>query len=276
MILGADEREYGPVTAMQLREWIAQNRANASTRVQAEGGEWKPLAAYPEFADALANRPAPVSSSAPSVADGAADQIEEEIRMRGYFVNIGHCLGRSWDLFWRYPWLLIGVTALVLVIKTLLVLVPPGFVAGLVLWGPLLGGCQMLFLQLARGRPAGVEMMFSGFQSPFVPLMVLGIVALTLTTLGFICCIIPGVYLLVVWGLFPYLLVIDRGMDFWPALMLSLKVSNLHWWKLLLFLIVLMVVAALGLLACGVGVVVSIPWAVGAIVYAYEDIFSEH
>jgi hypothetical protein len=53
-IIGADQVEYGPVTAGQLTEWIAQGRANAASLVWAEGAaEWKPLAAIPELAAAL-------------------------------------------------------------------------------------------------------------------------------------------------------------------------------------------------------------------------------
>jgi hypothetical protein len=53
-IIGADQKEYGPVTSDQIRQWIADQRANAQTRVRAEGEqEWKTLAECPEFADAL-------------------------------------------------------------------------------------------------------------------------------------------------------------------------------------------------------------------------------
>ena len=63
-IIGADGREYGPITADQLRNWIAEGRATAQTRVQAEGSaQWKPLTEYLEFAVALARtippQPAP-------------------------------------------------------------------------------------------------------------------------------------------------------------------------------------------------------------------------
>src|ERR1022692_965886 len=63
-IIGADGREYGPITADQLRNWIAEGRATAETRVQAEGAaQWKLLTEYLEFAPALArvlpSRPAP-------------------------------------------------------------------------------------------------------------------------------------------------------------------------------------------------------------------------
>jgi GYF domain 2/Domain of unknown function (DUF4190) len=50
-IVGADGRQYGPVSADQIRRWIAEGRANAQTQALAEGAaEWKPLSAIPEFA----------------------------------------------------------------------------------------------------------------------------------------------------------------------------------------------------------------------------------
>ena len=59
-IIGADGREYGPVTADRLREWIAEGRANSQTRVLAEGAaQWKPLIEYLEFAPLLARAAPP-------------------------------------------------------------------------------------------------------------------------------------------------------------------------------------------------------------------------
>ena len=50
-IIGGDQKEYGPVSVEQLRQWIAEGRANAQTQVCPEGSTgWKPLAALPEFA----------------------------------------------------------------------------------------------------------------------------------------------------------------------------------------------------------------------------------
>jgi len=67
-IIGADGREYGPITADQLREWIAEGRANAQTIALAEGAaQWKRLTEYLEFAPALGRMsspwPAPVPTS---------------------------------------------------------------------------------------------------------------------------------------------------------------------------------------------------------------------
>jgi len=64
-IIGADGREYGPVSADQIRQWIAEGRANAQTRAQGEGGaDWRTLADCPEFHAALGlsgGAPPPIS-----------------------------------------------------------------------------------------------------------------------------------------------------------------------------------------------------------------------
>ena len=50
-IIGADGKEYGPVSADQLRHWISQGRVYAGTQAVAEGmTDWKPLGSFPEFA----------------------------------------------------------------------------------------------------------------------------------------------------------------------------------------------------------------------------------
>jgi len=50
-IIGKDGQQYGPVTADQLRGWMAENRASAQTLVQTDGSQdWKPLGSLPEFA----------------------------------------------------------------------------------------------------------------------------------------------------------------------------------------------------------------------------------
>lgn len=75
-IIGADHKEYGPITAAVLRQWIAQGRANAQTSVLAEGsGDWKPLADFPELAAALPIAMPPSLSVPPSGSQSAADLV---------------------------------------------------------------------------------------------------------------------------------------------------------------------------------------------------------
>lgn len=50
-IIGGDGRQYGPISIEQVRQWIAEGRANAQTLAQAEGAaDWKPLGTFAEFA----------------------------------------------------------------------------------------------------------------------------------------------------------------------------------------------------------------------------------
>jgi hypothetical protein len=59
-IIGADGKEYGPVTAEQVRQWLAEGRANGQTRIRAESSlEWKTVADFPEFG-LTAQPPGPV------------------------------------------------------------------------------------------------------------------------------------------------------------------------------------------------------------------------
>ncbi|MFO0007179.1 MAG: DUF4339 domain-containing protein, partial [bacterium] len=65
-IQGADQKEYGPVSAEQLRQWIAENSLNRFSAARSEGeATWKTLGDFPEFAEAL-GLPAPVPVAPPA------------------------------------------------------------------------------------------------------------------------------------------------------------------------------------------------------------------
>ena len=71
LIIGGDGKEYGPAAEADLRQWIAEKRLNAESRVKSESdAEFRPLAQIPEFADAFAPHAtapaAPAASSSPS------------------------------------------------------------------------------------------------------------------------------------------------------------------------------------------------------------------
>jgi len=52
IIIGGDGKEYGSVTADDLRKWVAEGRLNAQSLVKAQGdAAFRPLSAFPEFAD---------------------------------------------------------------------------------------------------------------------------------------------------------------------------------------------------------------------------------
>jgi len=70
-IFGTDGKVYGPATAEQVRQWIAEGRANAQTQVLAEGArEWRSLGTIPEFAGLFAATVAPVAPGYPPLMMG--------------------------------------------------------------------------------------------------------------------------------------------------------------------------------------------------------------
>jgi TM2 domain-containing membrane protein YozV len=75
-IIGTNGRPYGPVSAEEIRRWIAENRVNAQTSVQMEGSqEWKPLGSFSEFASELKAVPPPIAPPPSTIASRASNKI---------------------------------------------------------------------------------------------------------------------------------------------------------------------------------------------------------
>jgi tRNA A-37 threonylcarbamoyl transferase component Bud32 len=197
-----------------------------------------------------------------------AEMFAREILAQDYTLDIGSCLRRGWALVRSNFWPVVGVTVLILLLRgaALFALI------GVVVNGPLMGGLCLYFLKKIRGEPAGVGTAFSGFSSAFLPLFLASLVMAVLTTAGFFCLILPGIYLVVAWT-FTLALVIDKRLGFWPAMRLSRKTISKHWWKFFGFIIVLSLIKMAGMLVFFVGSLVTAPVALAALMYAYEDIF---
>ncbi|TAL05847.1 MAG: DUF4339 domain-containing protein [Verrucomicrobia bacterium] len=78
-IIGADGRDYGPVSLEQMRQWLADHRVNAQTRVLASGAtDWKNFADIPELAALLQPPPPTAPPTLPAASHfvvPAADQV---------------------------------------------------------------------------------------------------------------------------------------------------------------------------------------------------------
>lgn len=275
-MIGGDGREYGPVTARQLREWITQRRANSQTRIRrASGREYSPLSDWPEFAELL-DRSGPTRTSAPPPLDsGQADQLAAAIIDRGINLSVSACFSRSWKLYTAHWGLLTAATALVMIIIFALHLVPAvGNVAAVALGGVFSAGLSLVFLKTIRGRKAEVNDVVAGFSRGFVPLLLASTVIFVLLFVGYFLCVLPGIYLTVAW-LFAYPLIFERSLDFWPAMEVSRKVVHERWWELFGLALGAAALVVLGFLVAVVGVFFTAPIAFGAIMYAYEDIFGQ-
>jgi uncharacterized membrane protein len=312
-IVGADGKEYGPVSVEQLRQWISEGRADAQTRVVAEGETvWNSLGSMAEFAEIFGAASAGQSASAQVMATAS------HILAQDYSVDFGSCLDRSWTLLKNNMGLLISVFlvyGLIIIAIGLVGMIPIvgilSNVAQIVVGGPLLGGLYWVLIRQARSQPAEVSNLFDGFRRAFGNLilaqLVPGLIALVAMLPGVILTVMGAVImgiakqgshpaapvaipLLVIGVLFLvaglcvmiYLmycwiftipLVMDKQMGFWDAMKLSRGMVRKHWWIIFGFMIVMGLIGAAGMLACCVGALFTMPLAFGAIVCLYEDIF---
>jgi hypothetical protein len=197
------------------------------------------------------------------------ETIAAEYLRRGAVIDIGSAVARGWALVRDNMVLLIGASLLGWLITIGLAFVPVvGWVVGFVL----LGGLDYMFIRRIRGEAVQIGDVFAGFNLAFLHLALAGLVKWLLTSLGFMLCILPGIYLAVAY-VFALPLVIDKKMEFWPAMEVSRQVVHRHWWSIFALVIVLWIIACVGFLACFVGALVTIPVAAAALMYVYEDLF---
>jgi len=308
-IIGADGKEYGPVTADQIRRWVSEGRANAQTRVRAEGSaEWQDLGSLSEFADALASQPPPLVPNVPP----DMPRTGEVPLDREYELDIGACFSRGWDLLQKNFSTLFLASLIYFLIEGALAglgaipFVGPVFsLANWVIIGPLVGGLFWVFIQVNRGRTASPGDVFAGFQKAFgnlvlgavvpgllaalclLPAVLVGCITLLpailnnrdpepwmLVPIGLVAlvCVVPMIFLQVNWT-FTLPLVIDKGMGFWPAMGASWTMVRKHWWRVFAVCLLGGLLYGLGMLLCCVGVLFTMPIIMGALAQAYETIF---
>jgi hypothetical protein len=314
-IIGADGREYGPVSAELIRQWIAEGRCTAQTRVCVEGStEWKSLAEFPELAAALSSAAQiPLTPPGEPLPPGATP-LPPDVTQRDYDMDPGGCLSRAWQLLTGPKmWPIIGVIAIWFLIQIGLAgLAQIPFIgvlfaaASWVLGGQLYGGAYYFMLRCIRGQPAEVGDLFAGFRHRFVHLflgyVVRGLLSLasalpglilfmigliptvkpggeaTLTGVGLmvvggVVALVPAVYLAICWC-FTLPLILDKGLNFWPAMKLGRTVVKKHWWTTLLLWLLCGAINVVGLLACCIGFFFAFPLSLATMMYAYERLFT--
>ncbi len=311
-IIGGDKKPYGPVSADQLRQWIAEGRVNGQTMAQAEGSpDWKPVGSLPEFAEALAAKGAAMPPTF-SAWSGEAVALEQHLQ-RDYSLDVFGCVGRSWELIQNNFGLIVGGAAIFLLIRFGIAVVSfipllgslINLVDGIFVAGPLTAGVFYFILKNIRRQPAFIGDIFSGFQINYWQLVLvtimMGLIMLAaalpgavillfailpmvsqnspdpfhvlLGVAGTLIILVPWIYLGISW-IFSLILAIDKQLNFWSAMELSRKMVGKHFWTVFGLVILTGLITAAGVAACCIGVFVSLPLGYGALMHAYEDIFS--
>lgn len=178
----------------------------------------------------------------------------------------------GWGLFTQYPGGFVGFCLLYLLIQAALHSIPyVGAVASLAVSTPLLMGNFIVSAKLLHGQTPEFRDFFQGFQY-FLPLLLLSLVAGLFIGLGMILLVIPGLYLIVAY-MFASYLVVDRGLDFWPAMDLSRRTVTPRWFGYFAFALLVVLLNLAGAVALGVGLLVTIPVSFCAVTAAYADLF---
>ena len=68
------------------------------------------------------------------------------------------------------------------------------------------------------------------------------------------------------------MLIIDKKLEFWPAMEISRRVISAQWWRVFGLMIVAGILGALGVVGLFVGLFFTIPITIGSLVIAYETL----
>ena len=173
----------------------------------------------------------------------------------------GRWIGEGWEMVKDD----LGVyVALALVTLLLGAMVP------FIIQGPLTAGFFIFCMKKTLNRHAEFADLFTGFNF-FVPALVASLAIALFVSIGTLFCIIPGIVIAASCK-FTYLFIVDKRMDFWPAMQASHAVVKNDYFGFTMFLVAMTLLNVLGVVCCLVGVLVTIPISVAAITVAYRDI----
>jgi len=75
--------------------------------------------------------------------------------------------------------------------------------------------------------------------------------------------------------MFGLYLIVDRKMSFWPASLASINLVKSNFFPFAGLMIVAGVLGYIGVIACGIGILVTLPLTVCIIAVAYRDLFGK-
>jgi uncharacterized membrane protein len=176
-------------------------------------------------------------------------------------VQTGKWISTAWNLVTGQIWMFMLITLLMLILSS---------VVPVVLQGPMLIGMHIVCWRVLLGGRADVGDLFKGFNW-FVPSLVACLLIAVFTFLGLIACLVGALVVMAMFQ-FTYLFIVDRNMDFWPAMQASHAVVKQDYAGFLIFLLALIGINILGALACVVGLLVTIPIHYLAVTAAYQDL----
>ena len=186
-------------------------------------------------------------------------------------INVQEYIKQGWEMFKAHIGEFVGFTLLIFAISAISskFAFAGSFIFSAVA-APLYAGFGIVAFKLISGKPLQFADFFNGFNY-FLPLFLAGLAGGILVSIGFMLLVIPGIYLAVGY-IFTTFLIIDYRMDFWQAMEISRKIITKNWFAFFGFVFALFAINFLGVIALGVGLLVSIPVTACAAAIAYKEI----
>ena len=192
-------------------------------------------------------------------------------------MRIGDIFTQSWEIFKRNAKMMVAISVIyvivVMVAEFVFSFIPViGFILSGAVSSVMLGGIYLAFMRIEKGETVTVANTFDSIRDVMVNLIIMSALKSLLISIGFLLFVIPGIYLTVSY-IFSELLIVDRKMDPWEALEESRKMVTKNWFLYFAFLLTIAVINIIGLIPLGIGLLVTVPLSVTAIVLAYEEEF---
>ena len=135
-------------------------------------------------------------------------------------------------------------------------------------------GVNRALLGILEGRAPEVDMLFKGFDR-FGQAFLAWLVTTIGVALGIVLLIVPGIILSLMW-MFTSVILADTPLEFSAAMSRSAELTRGYRWRLFGLVLSFLVVLLLGLLVCGVGILVAQPVVLMATVLAYRFLQRAH
>ncbi len=205
---------------------------------------------------------------------------------------IGDCIRFGWETFKKRPGILIGAFALVILISAIPGLLTPhpeivegqppppptafGMIMGLasLVISFLVGLGLTNFALRAHDDIAGVTIGDLWNPAPIWRFLGAEILATIIIFVGFLLLVVPGIIAALGLGFTPYV-VIDRGLGPVESLKESWRITTGNKWRILLLGLALVGLNFLGLLVLIVGLLVTVPITLLAVVHAYRFLLAQ-
>lgn len=181
----------------------------------------------------------------------------------GYKLSIENVLQQGLNLFRQEP-------AAFIIYSVLSAIALSNPLSGILLGGPVIAGYYIVAHRVNNNRTIELSDFFASFDR-FIPLLILNLLISLLVFLGLLLLILPGIYLAISY-LFAHFFVWFYEVEPLEALRLSRKTVSGNFGQLLLLSLVLGGINLLGIMAFGVGILISLPFSYCVIYATFDDI----